>query len=63
MAESFVDLNTVLAFVSRTVDRGAPTRVAISRAAKRYRIHRSLVVAACRSQEHGRIYDSDLPRL
>jgi hypothetical protein len=46
--DGFVDLSLVLTFVDRTVDRGVPTRVALTRAAKRFRLRRELVVAAYR---------------
>lgn len=45
-----VDIYTVLDFVDRTVARGVPVRVAISRAERRYNIERSLVRAFYRSQ-------------
>lgn len=45
----FVDLADVLAFVDSTIGHGVPTRVAITRASKRYRLERELVLAAYRS--------------
>lgn len=45
----YVDLALVLAFVDRTVARGAPVRVAISRAAKHYSLPRDWVLAAYRT--------------
>lgn len=47
---AFVDLSIVLLFVDRTVERGVPTRIALTRAAKRFQLDRDLVVAAYRSQ-------------
>lgn len=51
MRSGFVDLALVLLFVDRTVERGVPTRIALSRAAKRYQLDRELVLAAYRSVE------------
>lgn len=50
MAHPYVDLAVVLFFVDRTVARGVPTRIAITRASKRYRVDRELVLAAYRSE-------------
>ena len=45
------DIYTVLDFVDRTVARGVPVRVAISRAEKKYGVQRSLVRAFYRSHK------------
>ena len=50
-ADKFVDLTTVLAFVDRTVARGAPVRVALTRASKRYDVSRPIIRAAYRSEK------------
>lgn len=47
--QRYVDLALVLSFVDRTVLRGVPTRIAITRAAKHYRLDRALVRSAYRS--------------
>lgn len=49
MGRKFVDLDRVLAFVNRTVERGVPTRIALTRAARRFGVERSLLVAARRA--------------
>lgn len=49
-SRSFVDLAAVLQFVDRTVERGVPTRIAVTRAAKRFHLDRELVLAAHRAR-------------
>lgn len=53
MADKFVDLTTVLAFVDRTVARGAPVRVALTRAANRFDVSRPVLRAAYRTEKSG----------
>lgn len=45
----FVNVSEVLDFVSRTVEHGAPVRIAISRAASRFGIDPGLIRAFVRS--------------
>lgn len=44
------DISTVMTFVNRTVGRGVPVRVAIARAARRYKMQPELIRAFYRSE-------------
>lgn len=43
------EVSTVLRFVERTVSRGVPVRIAITRAARRYRMDAGLIRAFYRN--------------
>jgi hypothetical protein len=49
MRERFVSTAVVLAYLTRTLERGVPMRVALMRAERRYGVNRDVIRAFLRS--------------